>query len=104
VSCHSPVPGQPAAILRHRETSCPLERITHLSEGCKKFRAQRIFALTRIPEKTGLNQSPADRPHQMIGPDNSLRQQIDAALGEMLADGTIARICARYGIEVRRSD
>jgi polar amino acid transport system substrate-binding protein len=37
----------------------------------------------------------------MIGPDNNLRAQIDAALGEMLADGTIARIYARYGIEVR---
>jgi len=37
----------------------------------------------------------------MIGPDNTLRQQIDAALGEMLADGTIARIYARYGIELR---
>jgi polar amino acid transport system substrate-binding protein len=37
----------------------------------------------------------------MIGPDNSLRAQIDAALGEMLADGTIARIYARYGIEMR---
>jgi polar amino acid transport system substrate-binding protein len=36
----------------------------------------------------------------MIGPDNNLRQQIDAALGEMLADGTIARIYARYGIEL----
>jgi polar amino acid transport system substrate-binding protein len=35
----------------------------------------------------------------MIGPDNSLRQQIDAALGEMMADGTISRIYARYGIE-----
>src|SRR5215470_14450288 len=37
----------------------------------------------------------------MIGPDNNLRAQIDAALGEMLADGTIARIYARYGIEMR---
>jgi polar amino acid transport system substrate-binding protein len=37
----------------------------------------------------------------MIGPDNNLRTQIDTALGEMLADGTIARIYARYGIEVR---
>jgi polar amino acid transport system substrate-binding protein len=35
----------------------------------------------------------------MIGPDNNLRQRIDAALGEMLADGTIARIYARYGVE-----
>jgi polar amino acid transport system substrate-binding protein len=37
----------------------------------------------------------------MIGPDDKLRQQIDAALGGMLADGTIARIYARYGIETR---
>ena len=37
----------------------------------------------------------------MIGPDNNLRAQIDAALGAMLADGTIARIYARYGIEAR---
>lgn len=37
----------------------------------------------------------------MIGPDDKLRQQIDAALGEMLADGTIAGIYARYGIEMR---
>jgi len=36
----------------------------------------------------------------MIGPDDKLRQQIDAALGEMLADGTIARIYAGYGIEL----
>jgi polar amino acid transport system substrate-binding protein len=37
----------------------------------------------------------------MIGPDDKLRQQIDAALGEMLADGTIARIYARYGVALR---
>jgi polar amino acid transport system substrate-binding protein len=37
----------------------------------------------------------------MISPDDRLRQQIDAALGEMLNDGTIARIYARYGIEQR---
>jgi len=37
----------------------------------------------------------------MIGPDNNLRAQIDAALGDMLADGTISRIYARYGIELR---
>jgi polar amino acid transport system substrate-binding protein len=37
----------------------------------------------------------------MIGPDNNLRQHIDAALEEMLADGTIARIYAHYGIEMR---
>jgi polar amino acid transport system substrate-binding protein len=37
----------------------------------------------------------------MIGPDDRLRQQVDAALGDMLADGTVARVYARYGIEVR---
>ncbi|HMA75230.1 MAG TPA: transporter substrate-binding domain-containing protein [Xanthobacteraceae bacterium] len=37
----------------------------------------------------------------MIGPDDKLRQQIDAALGEMVADGTVARIYASYGIEGR---
>lgn len=37
----------------------------------------------------------------MIGPDDKLRQQVDAALGDMLADGTVARIYARYGIEAR---
>jgi hypothetical protein len=37
----------------------------------------------------------------MIGPDDKPRQQIDAALEQMLADGTIARVYARYGIELR---
>jgi polar amino acid transport system substrate-binding protein len=37
----------------------------------------------------------------MIGPDDRLRQRIDAALEDMLADGTIARIYSRYGIELR---
>ena len=37
----------------------------------------------------------------MIGPDERLRQQVDAALSDMLADGTVARIYARYGIEAR---
>jgi polar amino acid transport system substrate-binding protein len=37
----------------------------------------------------------------MIGPDDKLRQQIDAALEQMVADGTVARIYARYGIEGR---
>jgi polar amino acid transport system substrate-binding protein len=37
----------------------------------------------------------------MIGPDDRLRERINAALGDMLADGTVARIYARYGIEVR---
>jgi polar amino acid transport system substrate-binding protein len=37
----------------------------------------------------------------MIGPDDRLRERINAALGDMLADGTVARIYARYGIELR---
>ena len=37
----------------------------------------------------------------LIGPDDMLRQRIDTALGEMLDDGTIARVYARYGIELR---
>jgi polar amino acid transport system substrate-binding protein len=37
----------------------------------------------------------------MIGPDDKLRQQIDAALAQMIADGTIAGIYARYGIAWR---
>jgi polar amino acid transport system substrate-binding protein len=37
----------------------------------------------------------------MIGPDDRLRQRIDTVLGDMLADGTVARIYARYGIELR---
>jgi polar amino acid transport system substrate-binding protein len=37
----------------------------------------------------------------MIGPDNELRQKVDAAVGDMLTDGTVARIYARYGIEQR---
>jgi polar amino acid transport system substrate-binding protein len=37
----------------------------------------------------------------MIGPDAPLRERVDAALGDMLADGTVARIYARYGIDLR---
>ena len=37
----------------------------------------------------------------MIGPDDRLRERINAALSEMLADGSVARIYARYGIELR---
>jgi polar amino acid transport system substrate-binding protein len=37
----------------------------------------------------------------MIGPDDRLRERINAALGDMLADGTVARIYGRYGIELR---
>ena len=37
----------------------------------------------------------------LIRPDDKLRQRIDAAVEALLADGTIARIYARYGIELR---
>ena len=37
----------------------------------------------------------------MRRPDAELRQAIDAALARMLADGTVKRIYARYGIEVQ---
>jgi polar amino acid transport system substrate-binding protein len=37
----------------------------------------------------------------MLRPDEKLTQRIDAALGELLADGTVARIYARYGIELQ---
>jgi polar amino acid transport system substrate-binding protein len=36
----------------------------------------------------------------MVKPDDKLRQGIDSALESMLEDGTIARIYARYGIEL----
>jgi polar amino acid transport system substrate-binding protein len=38
----------------------------------------------------------------MISPDQNLKQGIDAALAALLADGTIARIYAHYGIELQR--
>lgn len=38
----------------------------------------------------------------MISPDEKLTQGIDAALEALLADGTLARIYARYGIELQR--
>jgi polar amino acid transport system substrate-binding protein len=37
----------------------------------------------------------------MIRPDDKLRERIDAALETLLADGTIAGIYARYGVELR---
>jgi polar amino acid transport system substrate-binding protein len=37
----------------------------------------------------------------MIAPDNRLRERIDATLADMLTDGTVARIYARYGIAAR---
>jgi polar amino acid transport system substrate-binding protein len=40
----------------------------------------------------------------MIGPDEKLRLKIDGALADMMTDGTIARIYARYGIEMRQPE
>ena len=37
----------------------------------------------------------------LIRPDDQLRRRVDAAVEALLADGTIARIYARYGIELR---
>jgi len=37
----------------------------------------------------------------MLRPDEKLTERIDAALGELLADGTVARIYARYGIDLQ---
>jgi polar amino acid transport system substrate-binding protein len=37
----------------------------------------------------------------MLGPDEKLRQGIDATLEALLADGTLARIYARYGVELQ---
>jgi polar amino acid transport system substrate-binding protein len=37
----------------------------------------------------------------LIRPDDKLRQRVDAAVEALLADGTIAGIYARYGIELR---
>jgi polar amino acid transport system substrate-binding protein len=37
----------------------------------------------------------------MMRPDEKLTQRVDAVLGELLADGTITRIYARYGIELQ---
>lgn len=37
----------------------------------------------------------------MLRPDEKLQQAIDGAVGELIADGTIARIYARYGVELR---
>ena len=37
----------------------------------------------------------------LFRPDDKLRQRVDAAIEVLLADGTIARIYARYGIELR---
>jgi polar amino acid transport system substrate-binding protein len=37
----------------------------------------------------------------MVSPDDKLRQGVDAALEALLADGTLARIYARYDIELQ---
>lgn len=37
----------------------------------------------------------------LFRPDDRLRERVDAAIEALLADGTIARIYARYGIELR---
>ena len=37
----------------------------------------------------------------LLRPDDQLRARVDAAIETLLADGTIARIYARYGIELR---
>ncbi|MBR1125333.1 transporter substrate-binding domain-containing protein [Bradyrhizobium lablabi] len=37
----------------------------------------------------------------LFRPDDKLRQRVDAAIEALLADGTIAKIYARYGIELR---
>ena len=37
----------------------------------------------------------------LLRPDDKLRQRVDAAIEALLADGTIAQIYARYGIELR---
>ena len=37
----------------------------------------------------------------LLRPDDKLRERVDAAIEALLADGSIARIYARYGIELR---
>jgi polar amino acid transport system substrate-binding protein len=37
----------------------------------------------------------------LLRPDDKLQARVDAAIEALLADGTIARIYARYGIELR---
>ena len=37
----------------------------------------------------------------LFRPDDELRRRVDAAIEALLADGTIAQIYARYGIELR---
>jgi polar amino acid transport system substrate-binding protein len=58
-------------------------------------RARRIAAFEDEPD---LNWNVAVG---MVGPDDKLGQDIDAALQALLADGTLAQIYARYDIELR---
>jgi polar amino acid transport system substrate-binding protein len=37
----------------------------------------------------------------LFRPDDRLRARVDAAIEKLQADGTIARIYARYGVELR---
>jgi polar amino acid transport system substrate-binding protein len=37
----------------------------------------------------------------LLGPDDKLRQRLDTVIEGLMADGTIARIYARYGVELR---
>jgi len=79
-----------------------------------------IEAAAVTPATVGwFNQQHADQPLRLIPafdndpdlnwniaaglfrPDDKLRQRVDAAIEALLADGTIARIYARYGIELR---
>ena len=79
-----------------------------------------IEAAAVTPATVGwFNQQHADKPLRLIPafdndpdlnwniaaglfrPDDKLRQRVDAAIEALLADGTIARIYARYGIELR---
>jgi len=79
-----------------------------------------IEAAAVTPATVGwFNQQHADKPLRLIpafdndpdlnwniaaglfSPDDKLRQRVDAAIEALLADGTIARIYARYGIELR---
>ncbi|SHK58375.1 amino acid ABC transporter substrate-binding protein, PAAT family [Bradyrhizobium lablabi] len=79
-----------------------------------------IEAAAVTPVTVGwFNQQHADKPLRLIPafdndsdlnwniaaglfrPDDKLRQRVDAAIETLLADGTITRIYARYGIELR---
>ena len=64
--------------------------------------------LTHPQSRVGQIEAFADQPDLnwnvavgMIRPDDRLRQSVDAALEGLLADGSIARIYARYGVTLR---